>query len=540
LYQGPLVIGNRCVVLERPWDTLDAGVDITPKVKRNRCFKIAAQDLAAFSCRKDVWPGANGLFRAFDGCGYVHDKVRAAGSYCYCMSWFRWVRPPITPDYASDALLHDFSLWYSELGKDPRPMFETLRGIEFSDAVAKFREVNDTWKLAPIKGPAPGVKLISCVIMTDGCSASLMECLESFRRQTYPFLELLVVNRDPSKELSVRMPRSKVINLRNFALQDLLRSTNGGHILFWPRNTVAYPSKVSQMVQELENGFSWAESSALISREVLGAANQGYNVEDLIREYGTKSNEVRHPVDLESSASGGTGLTEAVPRWFKHYEQTVVASATVKFSKQVPLFLMMWNLVTWPLKIINDLAGLDKFNVVLVDQGSVYEPLQFFYRSYDDPLRLLPEPLCRFDFLRSPIISAFCRRGDPFVVCDPDIDISELPADTADILFDAMRKSGSYAAGIGCKKFGPSRFWDKPGGGARFPFTMYRNNAGFRGVPQCEVALPITHMPSTIDVAAGLSEELMFYLEKRFERVRAANPDLLEAYKRLIDKSRDD
>ena len=113
-------------------------------------FEIAMQGLAAFACRRDVWPGLNPKFVGFGGEeGYVHEKFRRGGGRALCLPAFRWQHRFPRPRGVSYRLnwedrVRNYAIGWSELGLDVDEMAEhfveatgTLRAPEIVERVRR-------------------------------------------------------------------------------------------------------------------------------------------------------------------------------------------------------------------------------------------------------------------------------------------------------------------------------------------------------------------------------------------------------------------
>jgi hypothetical protein len=96
----------------------------------------------------------------------------------------------------------------------------------------------------------------------------------------------------------------------------------------------------------------------------------------------------------------------------------------------VPVYVVNFNRFTWTKTLVQKVASLPGFEPVIVDNGSTYGPTLDWYAS---------KP-CRIERAantgeRSPWISGVVARGpEPYVVTDPDLDLSSLPNDTLEKL----------------------------------------------------------------------------------------------------------
>lgn len=569
LFQGPLVQGKGKFLQVKPWQTHDMFRAIADEVKRGTAFEIEVQDLGVFSCRRDAWPGINELFRTFDGSGYIHDKFRARGSRCFCLPWFNWSRPPIITVYPIDDQVHDYALWCAETGRDPREIFNQI-DVEYSEAMLIYEHSRFKHKLAPLYHSvvAPAHSLISCVtIVGDSSDYALNECIESFRRQTYPRRELVIVNDRDDRRIDIKMPLVKVVDILDLRPEAILTITSGEFICLWSPDRVPYPTKLSLMMTHLVEGCSWTDEyldmgfrrnklspTILLTRAALASVvNDTETIDDVVARFAQLHRKLPFVQDIQGDTTcpweKGDKLYRLKPFWFNPKYEKISTSfgSAYRKVKSITAFLLMFNLLEWPLAMIAKLQEL-KIRVVLVDQGSTYQPLLDYYDKCDLDLRKLSHPISRSEFIvNSGIPAEFCAHDEFFLVVDNDLDLSELPDDIVKTMVKTIRDYGGPAAGL---KIGPEqeykaterpRYWDKLGGDALFSFTMYRLGTKIRSVPQKRVPdCIIQHLPWNVDVAKGLSEELLYYVRQRLLFSKAADPRLIDEYLALVEETSDD
>lgn len=510
LFQGPLISGQRMVLLTDPWQVELA--DISEKVVEGVPFQIKMQDLGVFSCRRDAWPGTQ-EFRTFDGSGYVHERFAARGSKCVCLPWFKWSRPLLPRSFSVADREHDLMLWQLE------PHRERLKITPGCD------------------------HLISCILVVgDASDHALNECVESFRRQTYPNRELIIINDRPDRRISVELPLVRVVN--DSALDNILAVASGDLICFWPPDRIAYPSKLSMMLAHLEKGCSSAEQ-----------CTDGFRRRLLPPTILTRRELVGYfpPVPLETKLSviqdicaDTTHLQEDGPKSYRLAPLWSTPAcekfATIDFdypkSESMVAFLLMYNLLDWPLKMIEKLREL-AVEIVFVDQCSTYPPLLDYYRTCDLRVHPLIAPVSRLEFVSGGIPAMFCR-GDFYLVFENDLDISGLPNNIVQMLIKAIYDYGGPAVGLTSDPVDGPR-WDRPGKKAVSPITIYQVDARIQGIPQkCIQVEGLRHLPSELDVAEGLNEELLYYLRQRLMSTRAAHPRLVDRYLSLVEQPGDD
>jgi hypothetical protein len=136
LMQGPLVSANGRVLAthwEAGWEAGRCGRPVVDAAaERGQPFEIAMQDLGAFVCRRDAWPGINPRLGGAAGLeGYLHEKFRRTGGRTLCLPFLRWQRrnPAAARGGPCDdaaARFRDHLVMHDELGLDPQPLYEQL------------------------------------------------------------------------------------------------------------------------------------------------------------------------------------------------------------------------------------------------------------------------------------------------------------------------------------------------------------------------------------------------------------------------------
>lgn len=148
--QGPIVADSLTGIrthLEQVWNNQRLGVwrvDPRGEAPSGEPFEIDAQAFGVFSCRREVWPGANPRFRGYGGSEwYIHEKIRRQGGRCLCLPWFRWVhrlpRPSGVPyPRMKEDYLRNQIIGHVELGLELTPMlahFAERHSIEWVTAI---------------------------------------------------------------------------------------------------------------------------------------------------------------------------------------------------------------------------------------------------------------------------------------------------------------------------------------------------------------------------------------------------------------------
>jgi len=247
--------------------------------------------------------------------------------------------------------------------------------------------------------------------------------------------------------------------------------------------------------------------------------------------------------DTTCSHENGKKLYQLAPSWGHNRYERIAVDHHMANRECKLAFLLMENLLEWPLAIIDKLRLLG-LRVVLIDQNSTYRPLLDFYENCGLDVRKLSRPLSRSEFvLSSGVPAEFCEDGEFFLVSDNDIDIGGLPDNIVEVMIDTISEYGGPAAGLSCARVvgQPTRYWDKPGCDALFPFTMYRLGSKIHGVPQMEVPrFGVKHLPDGLDVGGGLSDELLYCLRERAAFTLAVNDGVIGAYLDLVKESGDD
>lgn len=158
LMQGPLLSGSGHVLAthwEAGWEEGRCGRRVVDSaVDGERPFEIAMQDLGAFVCRRDAWPGINPRLVGAGGLeGYVHEKFRRSGGRTLCLPFLRWQRRhpvpgSVEPGNDAVARFRDHLVMHDELGLDPRPLCAQLEPALGERRVADVRgELDSAFQL---------------------------------------------------------------------------------------------------------------------------------------------------------------------------------------------------------------------------------------------------------------------------------------------------------------------------------------------------------------------------------------------------------
>lgn len=131
IVQGPMLGSdtrhNVATHMDPVWNAGMFGVWALDDRADNReagAFEIPQHGLAAFACRREVWPGLSTKFVGFGGEeGYVHEKFRRNGGRVLCLPAFRWQHRFARPRGVSYRLnwedrVRNYAIGWSELGLD--------------------------------------------------------------------------------------------------------------------------------------------------------------------------------------------------------------------------------------------------------------------------------------------------------------------------------------------------------------------------------------------------------------------------------------
>lgn len=98
---------------------------------------------------------------------------------------------------------------------------------------------------------------------------------------------------------------------------------------------------------------------------------------------------------------------------------------------KIPIIINNRDLYTWPKKMVEKIKTLNGVgDIFIVDNGSTYEPLLDWYETK-------PCEIIKVDNLghTSPWLCGLVEKlGTPYVLTDPDLDISNIPLDTLEYL----------------------------------------------------------------------------------------------------------
>ena len=118
--------------------------------------------------------------------------------------------------------------------------------------------------------------------------------------------------------------------------------------------------------------------------------------------------------------------------------------------KKIPAFVIMFNRLTWPMAMCEFLAD-NGCEVVLVDNGSTYQPLLDWYGECPYKLHRLPpinEGAHKTPWTSGIIESYGSKR---YIVTDHDLDLSNVPSDFLDVLKSGLEPSSAIKCGLSLK-----------------------------------------------------------------------------------------
>jgi hypothetical protein len=202
--------------------------------------------------------------------------------------------------------------------------------------------------------------------------------------------------------------------------------------------------------------------------------------------------------------------------------------------KHIPAYLTVFNRLTWPRALAADCERLG-FEPVLVDNGSTYPPLLDWYQTCPyRVLRLGHNGGC-YAFFNAQL---HLRQGGLFVVSDPDLDLSRLPADTGDRLRAALRANPGFPkAGLSLEvedlpdhypfkrnvREHEAGFWERPSPDGNWvadvdtTFALYDPDRDFRRhfYKAIRLARPYTarHLPWYLD-PKNLTDEERYFIDR--------------------------
>lgn len=115
-------------------------------------------------------------------------------------------------------------------------------------------------------------------------------------------------------------------------------------------------------------------------------------------------------------------------------------------SERIPIFMCNRDRLTWPRQLAADLAREERCEVIIVDNASTYPPLLEWYESCRYEVVRWEENLGPQGDWRGEIDR--CLTSDYFIITDPDLDISAIPADWLSVLLDGLRFPGIDKVGL--------------------------------------------------------------------------------------------
>lgn len=116
----------------------------------------------------------------------------------------------------------------------------------------------------------------------------------------------------------------------------------------------------------------------------------------------------------------------------------------------IPVIINNYNQLEFLLPMIAKLGTFDNIKIIILDNGSTYKPLLDWYSTIETEIEVVRTINLGH---HAPWISGVvdkCRKdfGDFYIVTDPDIDISDLPENTIDVLKDILIKKNILKVGL--------------------------------------------------------------------------------------------
>jgi len=99
------------------------------------------------------------------------------------------------------------------------------------------------------------------------------------------------------------------------------------------------------------------------------------------------------------------------------------------------VFIPMFNRLTWPKKMAEDLTRLG-CEVIFIDNNSTYKPLLDWYKTCPYKVHMLTKNYGERVFWSARICEEYDDRY--YIVSDPDLDVSELPSDFIKVLKEGL------------------------------------------------------------------------------------------------------
>lgn len=100
------------------------------------------------------------------------------------------------------------------------------------------------------------------------------------------------------------------------------------------------------------------------------------------------------------------------------------------------VFILNRNYLTWPVRMAEKLAS-ENHEVIFIDCGSNYAPLLEFYCVSEFQVIMLSNKLGNRSPWDAGIVTAL---NEPYVVTDPDFDLTPIPADWAEVLLEGFQQ----------------------------------------------------------------------------------------------------
>ena len=103
------------------------------------------------------------------------------------------------------------------------------------------------------------------------------------------------------------------------------------------------------------------------------------------------------------------------------------------------VFITVFNRFTWMLPLLEDFkkAGLEP---ILIDNHSTYPPLLEWYKHCEYPVHFLPKNHLAWAFFTTELYKLYDNERY-FIISDSDMDISKVPLDWPQVLFEALQRA---------------------------------------------------------------------------------------------------
>ncbi len=104
----------------------------------------------------------------------------------------------------------------------------------------------------------------------------------------------------------------------------------------------------------------------------------------------------------------------------------------------IPVFIISFNQLTYVRQMVNSLEKMGCKKIIIIDNASTYPPLLEYYSALKHEVIRLKENWGHKVFWLAPELQQY--RKNFYILTDPDLDISECPKDSVEVLFKILKR----------------------------------------------------------------------------------------------------